>query len=266
MTDTTFNQKIPARRPLSDADYTERGRRLTVRRAEDHRRAKERLKESGAVKFQTYVPAEHEELIRSLVADLRALLNEGASPRQVLSWRKTAAAKVAIARAIESHVACQVRDDHSHDRPSHPDETADYSASRQEQGLHARRRAQWRRAAARKRAAGLKRVALVVPRALKPSIEVFLVQILSGSSEALLPALEVSASVSAGAIDPGEGETKAEDTTVASLTSTPLAMVVRGAPEKPTGTDPTRPVGEVSALQVASSVSLRALAPQPDEV
>ncbi|MCZ0962393.1 hypothetical protein [Paracoccus benzoatiresistens] len=187
--------KSRARPLLREADFAARGRRLAERKARDHLRACADREARGEVQIWSWVPAVHAELIRSLVPALGAALDAGCPPRQILSWPENSNAKAKASDTTQAHAGARVAPDVTGMPSDGSGESAgpDDPAAWQGAGLKARRRAQSRRAAARKKNLGLKRVSFVVSKAHKATLTILIGKIIEGLQDGLVPRVESSA-------------------------------------------------------------------------
>lgn len=178
--------KTVTRPVLSESDYAARGRRLTDRKAAEYRRTRDRQAARGEVEVSTWVPEAHAALIRTMVMEICRTHLAGWTSSPTLSWELGEA--MPVSQPEPSHT----------DTPSGHEtcgEGGDDPAVWRGTGLTLRRRAQARRAQARKRAAGLTRIRLVVPQALKSDVSKLVGEIRAGLEEGLLPRLSAAPNV-----------------------------------------------------------------------
>lgn len=187
----TASPKTATRRVLRDADYAARGRQLAERKAEEYRKSRDRQETRGEAELWVWVPERHAALIRTLIVALCAARKAGDVSLPLLSWEQSQAA---ASCSTDVPAPCLPLDNRDSKAPAaeQPCEKADGPAVWHGMGLAARRRAQARRAKARKRAAGLKRMRLVVPRAFKSEAAAFLEEVQAGLEGGLLPVLNVA--------------------------------------------------------------------------
>ncbi|SDL75811.1 hypothetical protein [Paracoccus chinensis] len=178
--------KTIARPVLSESDHAARGRRLTDRKAAEYRRTRDRQAARGEVEFSTWVPEAHAALIRTIVMEICRAHQAGWTSSPILSWE-----------LAEAMPASQSEPSQTDTPPGHETcgEGADDPAAWRGMGLTLRRRAQARRARDRKRAAGLTRIRLIVPQALKPDVSKMVGEIRAGLEEGLLPRLSAAPTV-----------------------------------------------------------------------
>lgn len=174
----------PTRRPLvTEAEYAALGKRQSERDLERNRRARDAQAARDEVNLWRWVPAVHAALIRTAVAAICKDLAEGRPPNQILSFaRNSTAMDDRDTRSAPALWSASVIPD-----------PADVHAAKEgptlgtETDLPTGRRAQARRAAARKKAAGLKRLRLVVPAPFKPAVSRLLTQILTALEAGRIP-------------------------------------------------------------------------------
>ena len=199
-----------ARPLLRTADYAARGRRQVERKAAEYRRARARRAEAGDVELWAWVSAQHAGRIREVVAVCCRRMQAEDETVVILGWEPAPAASGDPAGLSGGAAPSEGRqgppdagaggDGGYHDRGSDPGPDPDDPALWRGAGLSDRRRAQARRARARKKAMGLIRIRLVVPADLKPEVAVLLDEIGDGIGAGLLPVIEN--------VPPGEGPTE----------------------------------------------------------
>lgn len=188
MPDLPTRPKTATRRLLREADHPARGRQLTQRKADEYRRSRDRRAARGEAELWVWVPESHAPLIRALVAAFCATAHAGEMP--LLSWAQDPEPPSRAPTTPPSRLPSDAGDDEAPAAEAPWDEAYDPALWRG-QGEAARRRAQAQRARARKQAAGLKRLRLVVPRALKPKVAALVAEIRAGLEDGLLPVLKV---------------------------------------------------------------------------
>lgn len=209
----THPPKSRTRPLLREADFAARGRRLAERKAQDHLRACEHRDARGEVKIWVWVSVTHAELIRSLVPVLGAALDAGCPPRQMLFWE---AAGARAGNTTLAKAGPPVAPDREEVTSGWSDESGvlDDPAAWQGSGLKARRRAQSRRAAARKKAQGLKRVSFVVSKDHKATITSLISEIIKGLKDGLVPRITKFVAAGMEVVEPlpegGGADTNAE--------------------------------------------------------
>lgn len=241
MADLPARPKKPAaRRVRRKADEEAAKQRLRERKAAEYRRSRDLRAARGKVALWRWVPKAHAGLIRDVVVAFCRALQADETSLPLLSWEQREAPTSRAPGTSEpgpSPAATDGATPAGDGTSAEADDTAAWRGT----GLQARRRVQARRARARKRAAGLTRLRLVVPQALKPEVSGLLEELRAGLDEGLLPVLSVAAS--AGTILNSKHATKNTEDPAPTRTSipSPAGGAATATPATPGGVSESRP-------------------------